>query len=67
MPESVGIIGGGSWGTALSCLLARNGHSVDKRHVVLDETLRELGVYHIRIKLFQDVEARVRVFVTKQE
>ena len=47
--------------------LARNGHAVDKRHVVLDETLRELGVYHIRIKLFQDVEARVRVFVTKQE
>ena len=46
--------------------LARNGHTVDKRSVVLDETLRELGVYHIRVKLFQDVEAKVRVFVTKQ-
>ena len=32
-----------------------------------EETLRELGVYHIRIKMFQDVEARVRVFVTKQQ
>jgi len=47
--------------------LARNGHAVDKRHVLLEETLRELGVYHIRIKMFQDVEARVRVFVTKQQ
>jgi large subunit ribosomal protein L9 len=47
--------------------LARQGHTVDKRHVVLEETLRELGVYQIRIKLFQEVEARVRVFVTKQE
>lgn len=47
--------------------LARNGHTVDKRTILLDETLRELGVYHVRIKLFQDVEAKVRLFVTKQE
>jgi large subunit ribosomal protein L9 len=47
--------------------LARAGHTVDKRHILLDETLRELGVYHVRIKIFQDVEAKVRVFVTKQE
>lgn len=47
--------------------LARHGHAIDKRHVLLDETLRELGVYHVRVKLFQEVEARVRVFVTKQE
>jgi large subunit ribosomal protein L9 len=46
--------------------LARSGHAVDKRSVVLEDTLRELGVYHIRIKLFQDVEAKVRLFVTKQ-
>ena len=47
--------------------LARNGHAIDKRSVLLEETLRELGVYHIRIKLYQDTEAKVRVFVTKQQ
>jgi large subunit ribosomal protein L9 len=47
--------------------LSRSGHPVDKRHIQLEETLRELGVYQVRIKLFQDVEAKVRVFVTKQE
>jgi len=47
--------------------LARAGHEIDKRHIQLDETLRELGVYHVRVKLFQDVDAKVRVFVTKAE
>ncbi len=47
--------------------IGQAGHTVDKRHIDLDETLRELGVYHVRIKLHQDVEAKVRVFVTKQE
>ena len=47
--------------------LGRNGHVVDNRTILLDETLRELGVYHVRIKLYQDVEAKVRVFVSKQQ
>lgn len=47
--------------------LGRAGHQIDKRSVVLEETLRELGVYHVRVKLFQDVDAKVRVFVSKQE
>lgn len=47
--------------------LGRAGHSVDKRSILLDETLRELGVYHVRIKLYHDVEAKVRVFVSKQQ
>ncbi len=47
--------------------LARHDHQVDKRNVLLEETLKELGVYHVRIKLYQDVEGKVRVFVIKQE
>jgi large subunit ribosomal protein L9 len=46
--------------------LGRAGHTVDKRAILLEETLRELGVYHVRIKLYHDVEAKVRVFVSKQ-
>jgi large subunit ribosomal protein L9 len=47
--------------------LGRAGHTVDKRAILLEETLRELGVYHVRIKLYHDVEAKVRVFVSKQQ
>ena len=47
--------------------LKRAGHVVDKKQIQLDETLRELGVYQVRIKLYQDVDAKVRVFVSKQE
>jgi large subunit ribosomal protein L9 len=47
--------------------LARAGHAIDKRQIQLEETLRELGVYHVRVKLYQDVDAKVRVFVTKQQ
>lgn len=41
------------------------GHTVDKRDVLLEEPLKELGVYHVRIKMFKDVEGKVRVLVTK--
>jgi large subunit ribosomal protein L9 len=45
--------------------IAAEGHTVDKRDVLLEEPLRELGVYHVRIKMFKDVEGKVRVLVTK--
>lgn len=45
--------------------IAAEGHTVDKRDVLLEEPLKELGVYHVRIKIFKDVEGKVRVLVTK--
>jgi large subunit ribosomal protein L9 len=46
--------------------LGELGHDTDKRNVLLPEPLRELGVYHVRVKIFQEVEGRVRVLVTKE-
>lgn len=46
--------------------LAAAGHEVDKRHILLEEPLKELGVYQIRVKLFHEVEAKIRVLVTNQ-
>ena len=51
----------------LSEELGRGGHVVDRRNILLEEPLRELGVYHVRVKVLSGVEAKVRVFVTKQE
>ena len=45
--------------------IAAEGHTVDKRDILLEEPLKELGVYHVRIKIFKEVEGKVRVLVTK--
>ena len=46
--------------------LAEEGFQVDKKNVHLDEPLRALGAYNVRVHLFQDVEAKVRVWVKKE-
>lgn len=46
--------------------LMEEGFHIDKRHVHLDEPLRALGAYNVRVHLFQDVEAKVRVWVKKE-
>jgi large subunit ribosomal protein L9 len=46
--------------------LREQGIDVDKRKIVLEEPLRQLGVYSVPIKLFQDVEAKIKVWVVKK-
>jgi large subunit ribosomal protein L9 len=46
--------------------LREQGIDVDKRKILLEEPLRQLGVYSVPIKLFQDVEAKIKVWVVKK-
>jgi large subunit ribosomal protein L9 len=46
--------------------LGKAGFQVDKRKILLDEPLKALGVYNVRVKLMMDVEARVKVWVVKE-
>ena len=46
--------------------LGKAGFQVDKKKIVLDEPLKALGVYNVRVKLGQDVEAKVKVWVVKE-
>ncbi len=46
--------------------LAKDGFEVDKKKILLDEPLKALGVYNVRIKLPMDVEAKVKVWVVKE-
>ncbi len=46
--------------------LKEQGIDVDKRKIMLEEPLKQLGVYNVPIKLFQDVEAKVKVWVEKK-
>jgi large subunit ribosomal protein L9 len=47
--------------------LKKEGFNVEKRHVDLDEPIKQLGVYNINISLFKDVTAKLKVWVVKEE
>ena len=46
--------------------LREQGVEVDKRKILLEEPLKQLGVYTVPIKLFQDIEAKIKVWVVKK-
>lgn len=48
-------------------LLAKQGHDIDRRHILLEEPIKALGVYTVGIRLHADVEAKVKVWVVKEE
>ncbi|HTB23546.1 MAG TPA: 50S ribosomal protein L9 [bacterium] len=47
--------------------LAKEGHTVDKRHIVLVEPLKALGIHEVQIHLGHEVRTTVKVWVVKQE
>jgi large subunit ribosomal protein L9 len=47
-------------------LLSGQGLEIDKRRIVLEEPIKKLGVYNIPIKLHQDVEAIIKLWVVRQ-
>ncbi len=46
--------------------LEAQGYSVDKRKIILEEPIKSLGIYSVPIKLYTDVEAKVKVWVVKE-
>ncbi len=47
-------------------LLQAKGYEIDKKHIVLPEPIKALGVYDVPVKLDHDVEAMVKVYVIKE-
>jgi large subunit ribosomal protein L9 len=47
-------------------LAARN-YTIDRRKIVLDDPIRQLGEYKIQVKLHKDVAAEITVVVTREE
>lgn len=48
----------------IEAALAAEGHEVDRRKIVLDQPIRDLGVYKVAIRLHSSVRTHVRVWVT---
>ena len=46
--------------------IVAEGYEVDKRQIQLEEPLKALGAYKVKLKLHGDVEASVRVWVKKE-
>jgi len=47
--------------------LKEQGFEIDKRQVMLEEPLKVLGVYKVDVKLFAEVHATIKVWITKKE
>jgi len=47
--------------------LAKLGFDIDKKKVLLDEPIKRLGNFTVRIKVYQDDRAEVRIVVLKEE
>lgn len=46
--------------------LRQEGIEIDKRDVLIEEPIKKLGVYQVRIKLHPEVEASLRVWIVKK-
>ncbi len=46
--------------------LESEGHAIDKRNILLEKPIEELGIYEVPVKLHAQVTAKVRVWVTKK-
>lgn len=50
----------------IAALLAKEGVTVDKRSIDLENPIKVLGVYTIPVKIYADVTANLRLFVVKK-
>lgn len=46
--------------------LGEQGHEVDKKQVLLEEPIKQLGVYTVDVRLHREVTAPVKVWVVKE-
>ena len=51
---------------SISELLKEKGYDYNHRKIILEEPIKELGVYEARVNIYQDVEAIVKVWVVKE-
>ncbi len=47
--------------------LALRGFNIDKRHIVIDDPIKSLGVFDINVKLHQEVNVNLKIWVISEE
>ncbi len=57
----------GSVGTSdIAAEMAKLGHDIERKRVLLDEPIKQLGVYTVGIRLHPEVETEIKVWVVKE-
>ncbi|MFC1555680.1 50S ribosomal protein L9 [candidate division KSB1 bacterium] len=51
----------------VSDLLKEKGYEIDKKQISLEEQVKALGIYPVKIKLHQNVEADIKLWVVKDK
>lgn len=51
----------------ISAALQETGHEIDHKQIVLEEHIKQLGVYTVPVRLHEDVEVSVKVWVVRTE
>lgn len=51
----------------IAAALEKQGFEIDRRKIALDEPLKQLGEFHVPIKLFREVSAHVKVTVKSDD
>ncbi len=51
----------------VSAKLKEAGYDIDKRNVILPDTIKQLGMFTIKVQLHRDVEAKIKLWVINDE
>jgi large subunit ribosomal protein L9 len=51
----------------IAAKLKELGYDIDKRHVLLAEPIKQLGMFSIKVQLHRDVEAKVKLWIISDE
>jgi len=47
--------------------LALRGFNIDKRHIIIDEPIKSLGVFDVKVKLHSEVSTNLKIWVIAEE
>ncbi len=61
------VLYGSVTASELAEALQARGFQVDRKHIILEEPIKRLGVHYFEVRVHHDVKARVRVVVKKEE
>lgn len=50
----------------IASALEIEGHKIDKKNIILEKTIEELGIYDIEVRLHPEVSTKIKLWVTKR-
>jgi large subunit ribosomal protein L9 len=62
-----GKLFGAVTGQAIAEQMSLMGHNIDRRDIIIDEPIKSLGVFSVKVKLHKDVVAPLKVWVISED